>query len=65
MADEGPPVVLMKNQDGSVVTVRLNRPSSLNSLNRQLVADLAAAFEGISRDENVRAVILTVSSWVH
>jgi hypothetical protein len=58
-ADEAPVVVEMAHGD-SVCTIRLNRPSSLNSLSKRLVADLAEAFRRVSANKNVRAVILTV-----
>lgn len=56
---ETPVVVEMAHGD-AVCTIRLNRPSSLNSLSKRLVADLAEAFRRVSANKNVKAVILTV-----
>lgn len=44
---------------GKVATVTINRPKSLNSLNRATVRELAAALEEISRRDDVGAVLLT------
>lgn len=53
-------VVVEMSHGGSVCTIRLNRPSSLNSLSKRLVADLAEAFRAVSANKAVKAVILTV-----
>ncbi len=42
-----------------VATVVLNRPDSLNALNVTMRRELLAAFKALSRDEGVRAVVLT------
>jgi enoyl-CoA hydratase/carnithine racemase len=42
-----------------VRTIALNRPQSLNAMNRQLVDDVAAAFGDANRDPETRAVIFT------
>lgn len=44
---------------GSVCTITLNRPDSLNSLNDQMTADLGAALKQLRRDSEVRCVVLT------
>jgi enoyl-CoA hydratase/carnithine racemase len=44
---------------GAVMVVRLNRPQVLNALNAPMVAEIAAALEGIARDANLRCVVLT------
>ena len=45
-------------RDG-VMTVTLNRPEVLNSCNREMVAELRAAFEEAAATDAVRAVLLT------
>jgi enoyl-CoA hydratase/carnithine racemase len=46
-------------QDGPVVTIRLNRPERMNSLSRALVADLEAAWDRFILDEDARVAIYT------
>jgi enoyl-CoA hydratase/carnithine racemase len=42
-----------------VRTIMLNRPDSLNAMNRQLIDDVARAFEDANADPGTRAVIFT------
>jgi 2-(1,2-epoxy-1,2-dihydrophenyl)acetyl-CoA isomerase len=42
-----------------VATIILNRPESLNALNAEMRRELLAALKGASRDEAVRAVVIT------
>ena len=46
---------------GAVMVVRLNRPQVLNALNAPMVAEIAAALEGIALDAALRCVVLTGS----
>lgn len=46
---------------GAVMVVRLNRPQVLNALNASMVAEIAAALEGIALDAALRCVVLTGS----
>ena len=46
---------------GAVMVVRLNRPQVLNALNAPMVAEIAAALEGIVLDAALRCVVLTGS----
>lgn len=46
---------------GAVMVVRLNRPQVLNALNAPMVAEIAAALEGINGDAALRCVVLTGS----
>jgi 2-(1,2-epoxy-1,2-dihydrophenyl)acetyl-CoA isomerase len=55
MADDA----VLLSQDGPVAALTLNRPASLNALNDDLRAGLAAKLEMVSRDASVRVVILT------
>lgn len=45
-------------KDGPIATVVLNRPDRMNALNLPMWQGLAEAFEGLSADPSVRAVIL-------
>jgi len=53
--------VLEYRKDGEVAVVTLNRPESLNALNRQVFAELEMVFDEIAVDSGVRSVILTGS----
>jgi 2-(1,2-epoxy-1,2-dihydrophenyl)acetyl-CoA isomerase len=44
---------------GGVATLTLNRPTSLNSLNKGLIDDIRAALRTLKHDANVRALIVT------
>ena len=50
--------ILLETAEG-VARLTLNRPQSLNSLNRGLIDDIRAALRALARDENVRALIVT------
>jgi len=50
---------LLIEQSEHVVTITINRPESLNALNRATIEDLTAAFEQVEQDASVRAVVLT------
>jgi 2-(1,2-epoxy-1,2-dihydrophenyl)acetyl-CoA isomerase len=54
-----PEDVLRSEQDGSVLTLTLNRPDALNALNAELRGALLTALKAAARDEAVRAVIIT------
>jgi len=45
--------------DTGVRTITLNRPGSLNAMNRQLIDDVARAFDHANADSKTRAIILT------
>jgi enoyl-CoA hydratase/carnithine racemase len=42
-----------------VRTIALNRPGSLNAMNRQLIDDVALAFDDANRDAATRAIVFT------
>ena len=44
-----------------IATITLNRPDSLNAMNRQLIDDVALAFNGANRDERAKVIIFTGS----
>lgn len=45
--------------EDQILTITLNRPDKLNAYNRQMQADLIAAFDASDKDDNIRAVIVT------
>lgn len=52
---------ILTSQDGYISTVTINRPSKLNALNRDTIAELSAALQAGDKDPNTRAIILTGS----
>lgn len=45
----------------SVATITINRPAKLNALNKETISDLSKAIKLLSKNEEVRAIILTGS----
>jgi len=45
--------------DTGVRTITLNRPDRLNAMNRQLIDDVARAFDHANADSNTRAILFT------
>lgn len=52
-------IVETEIDDIGVMTLRMNRPDVLNSLNSELVGALIAALEAAATDDAVRAIVLT------
>jgi len=52
-------LLVERSEDGYVVTVTLNRPDQMNAMNTGMGEDLLACFDGLQRDRDARAVILT------
>ncbi len=50
--------LLLRQDDGGVVTLTLNRPAQFNSLSRSLMSELQAQLEGVAADAGTRVVIL-------
>lgn len=50
--------ILIDEREGPVAVLRLNRPETLNALDAELVAALAAALERAAADPAVRAIVL-------
>jgi enoyl-CoA hydratase len=50
---------VLRQQDDAVVTLTLNRPEKLNSLNEELLRELLAAVTAVGEDPSVRVAILT------
>lgn len=51
--------VLLKEKDGGVLRLTLNRPSSLNALNRELGTALLDALNEAADDDDVRSILLS------
>ncbi|MDH3670316.1 MAG: enoyl-CoA hydratase/isomerase family protein [Gammaproteobacteria bacterium] len=51
--------VLSTIDGNGVRTISLNRPKSLNAMNRQLIHDVARAFDDANADDMTRAIIFT------
>jgi enoyl-CoA hydratase/carnithine racemase len=45
--------------DTDIATITLNRPESLNAMNRQLIDDVARAFDDANRDKHAKVIIFT------
>ena len=51
---------VLSSLDGQGVrTITLNRPDCLNAMNRQLIVDVASAFDDANRDAATRVIIMT------
>ena len=53
--------VLLRERDGDIAILVLNRPAARNSLSEALLKALAAAFTEIADDKTVRAVVLAAN----
>ncbi|MCS7188689.1 MAG: enoyl-CoA hydratase-related protein [Bacteroidia bacterium] len=52
-------LVVEKNIRPGVALIRLNRPESLNALNRALVAELTETLLALDKEEEIRAIVIT------
>jgi enoyl-CoA hydratase len=52
--------IIFKVEEG-ICTITFNRPKALNALNSELLEEFSQAIDAISRDENIRVLILTGS----
>lgn len=59
MSDFSYDTVLSTMTAEGVRSIALNRPAALNAMNRQLIDDVAAAFDDANRDSATRAIIFT------
>ncbi len=50
--------ILLRQVEGGVCTLTLNRPSQYNALSEALIEALQAAFDAVADDESVRLVVL-------
>jgi enoyl-CoA hydratase/carnithine racemase len=53
--------VLLRERDGSIAILTLNRPAARNSLSEALLIALSDAFKDIAADTSIRAVVLAAS----
>lgn len=52
-------MILEREQRGFVQVLTLNRPEAANSINPELMSELARAYDEISRDDGTRVIVLT------
>ncbi|MDP3353219.1 MAG: enoyl-CoA hydratase-related protein [Flavobacteriaceae bacterium] len=52
---------ILINQEGSVATITINRPTKLNALNKATIEELHQAFKLADEDKTIRVIILTGS----
>ena len=50
---------VLYDKEDQIVTITLNRPEALNSINRQLKQELNEAITTFDRDDGVRVAIIT------
>ena len=50
---------VLSERDGAVRTITLNRPDRLNAMNRQLIDDVAEAFNDAHQDPATKAIVFT------
>ena len=58
MTDETNEPVLLRQDDGRVAILTLNRPQAMNALSGELIDALQAEFDRLSTDENIRVVLI-------
>ncbi len=61
MTDMSYKTILSSLNAAGVRTITLNRPNSLNAMNRQLIDDVASAFDDANADVATRAIVFTGS----
>ena len=52
---------ILTNQDGSILTITINRPKQLNALNKATIEELHSAFSIADATKNIRVIIITGS----
>jgi enoyl-CoA hydratase/carnithine racemase len=57
-ADLPDDAILLRQDNGGIATLTLNRPRQYNALSEALLDELQAAFDAIAADESVRVVVL-------
>lgn len=57
-ADTQAEPIVLRETDGAIVTLTLNRPQAGNSLSRDLIAALKAALDTVAADTSVKVVVL-------
>lgn len=51
--------LLFSTDEQGIATITINRPDKLNALNNELLNELAAAFEEVNTDDDIRGCIVT------
>lgn len=59
MSDFQYETILSELKDSAVRVIALNRPDSLNAMNRQLIDDVARAFDDANSDQATRVIVFT------
>jgi enoyl-CoA hydratase len=52
---------ILINQEGSIATITINRPTKLNALNKATIEELHQAFKLTDEDKTIRVIVLTGS----
>jgi len=50
---------LLTNIEAGIMTITINRPDKMNALNKDVIADLAAAMDEVYNNEEIKSVIIT------
>ncbi len=53
--------VLLRNDEGGIATITLNRPKQYNSLSEELLTELQSTLAAIAQDESVRVLVIAGS----
>ncbi len=53
--------ILLREDQGAIALLTLNRPASRNSLSEDLIGALSAAFDAIAQDNNIRVVVIAAN----
>ena len=53
--------ILLREESAGVCTLTMNRPAQMNLLTSEMLSALQSAFEHISKDQDVRVVILAAA----
>lgn len=50
--------ILLQSRNGHIVTLTINRPEKLNAMTKPLWQELGDAFEALSKDDDVRCIVM-------
>ena len=50
---------ILTERDGAVATLTINRPDTLNAIDREVIAAFHSALDGLEKDESVRVLVIT------
>ncbi len=60
-ADAAPETLVLRQDEGAVAILTLNRPEKRNSLSGAMIASVSQAVRGAVRDQNIRVIVLTAA----